>query len=75
MRRGPKGFISGTRPFFQRELDGGLNHPIPDRRDAQGTFPLPSFRIIPRQTGAVRYVFSPAVIQVSGALIPHSATR
>ena len=35
----------------------GLNHPIPDRRDAERAFSTPGFGIITRRTGAGRYVF------------------
>ncbi len=41
---------------LQHDLDGGLNHPIPDRRDAEGTFAAPRRRDRrpPHRTGPIR---------------------
>ncbi len=42
---------------LQDKPGGGLNHPIPDRRDTKRAFAAPGFGIITRRTGAARYVF------------------
>ena len=43
---------------FEHELGGSLNHPIPNRRDAERAFSAPGFGIITRRTGIGRYVLA-----------------